>query len=68
MMNSSSTQEDENIKENIIKEVRNLFRLKKNNKAIKDRIIRDIRNLTKHEEAENDDKLVRFLEWQLYWI
>ena len=62
MMHSSSTQEDENIKENIIKEVRNLFRLKKNNKAIKGRIIRDIRNLIKHDEAENDNKPVRFLE------
>ena len=61
MMHSSSTQEDENIKENIIKEVRNLFRLKKN-KAIKGRIIRDIRNLIKHDEAENDNKPVRFLE------
>ena len=30
--------------EDIIKDVRNIFRLKKENEAIKDRIIRDIKN------------------------
>ena len=41
---------------NIIKDIRykkymrNLFRLKKDNKAIKDTKIRDIRNLFEHEE------------------
>ena len=32
--------------------MRNLFRLKKENKAIKDRIIRDITNLLEHEEED----------------
>ena len=40
------------IEENIIRDVRNLFRLKKENEAIKDRIIRDIRNLFEHEEED----------------
>ena len=33
-----------------IKDIRNLFRLKKENKLIKDRILRDIRNLLEHED------------------
>ena len=37
--------EDENVEENIIKDVRNLFRLDKRNEAIKYRIINDISNL-----------------------
>ena len=37
---------------NIIKNIRNLFRLKKT-KAIKNRIPRDIKNLFEHEEEEN---------------
>ena len=36
--------------ENIIKDIRNLFRQKKENKAIKDRILRDIKNLFEQEE------------------
>ena len=36
----------------MIKDVRNIFRLKKENKAIKDRINRDIRNLSEHEEED----------------
>ena len=35
--------------ENIIKDIRNLFRLEKETKAIKDRILRDIKNLLEHE-------------------
>ena len=35
--------------ENIIKDIRNLFRLEKEIKAIKDRILRDIKNLLEHE-------------------
>ena len=35
--------------ENIIKSIRNLFKLKKENKTIKDRIIKDIRSLFKQE-------------------
>ena len=66
-MENSGLEEDKNIEANIIKDVRNLFRLKKEiaikgirnlfrlekeNKAIKDRIIRDIRNLFEHEEED----------------
>ena len=36
----------------MIKDVRNIFRLKKENKAIKDRINRGIRNLFEHEEED----------------
>ena len=36
----------------IIKDMRNIFTLKKENKAIKDRIVRDIRNLFKHKEED----------------
>ena len=36
----------------IIKNVRNLFKLKKENEAIKDRMIRDIRTLTEKEEKD----------------
>ena len=35
-----------------IKGIRNLFRLKKENKAIKYRILRDIRDLFEHEEVD----------------
>ena len=45
--------------ENIIKDIRNRFRLEKETKAIKDRILRDIRNLFEHEEEENYYKPVR---------
>ena len=37
--------EDNTTEDNIIKNERNLFGLKKENEAIKDRIIRDIRTL-----------------------
>ena len=36
-----------------IKDIRNLFRLKKENEAIKCRVIRDIRNLFEHDEKED---------------
>ena len=36
-----------------IKDIRNLFKLKKETKAMKDRILRDIQNLFEHEEEEN---------------
>ena len=39
-MKSSRLQEDKHIEENIIKDIRNVFRLKKNNKVIKDIILR----------------------------
>ena len=35
--------------ENIIEDIRNIFRLEKETKAIKDRIFRDIKNLFEHE-------------------
>ena len=38
------------LEENIIKSVRNLLKLKKENEAIKDRIIRDIMTLFKQED------------------
>ena len=44
--------------EKIIKDIRNLFRLKKETKAIKDKILRDVRNLFEHEQ-ENYYKPVR---------
>ena len=37
-------------KENIIKDIRNLFRLKKETKSIKDRMLRDIEILFQHED------------------
>ena len=45
--------------ENIIKDIRNLFRQEKETKAIKDRILRDIKNLFEHEEEGNYYKPVR---------
>ena len=58
--------------ENIIKDIRNLFRLKNEihytaikcktrikTKAIKDRILSDIKNLLEHEEEKNYYKLLR---------
>ena len=36
-----------------IKDIRNLFRLKKENTEIKDKIIIDIRNLFKHRDIRN---------------
>lgn len=40
------------IKDNIVKGVRNFSRLEKGNKTIKDRTIRDIRNLSEDEEED----------------
>ena len=39
--------------ENIIKDIRNLFRLEKEVKVIKDRILRDIQNFFEQEEKNN---------------
>ena len=55
MMEWSRLEENKNIEENIIKDVRNIFRLKKRKKekkAIKFRIFRDIRNLFHLEEKD----------------
>ena len=45
--------------ENVTKNIRNLFELKKENQVIKDRIIRYIRNLFEHEEEKDCCKPVR---------
>ena len=42
-----------------VKDIIDLFKLKKERKAIKNRKIRDIRNLFEHEEEENYYKPVR---------
>ena len=47
MMESLSLEE-----ENIVKDIRNLFRLEKKTKAIKNRMVRDIENLFEHEEKD----------------
>ena len=47
------------IKNRVIRDIRNLFGLKKENEAIKNREIRGIRNLFEHEEEENYFKPVR---------
>ena len=49
----------------LIKDIRALFRLKKQTKEIKDRILKDVTNLFRREEEENYYKPVRvshFLE------
>ena len=45
IMNRLGPDKEKTIEENIITNVRNLFKLKRENKAIEERIIRDIRNL-----------------------
>ena len=42
------------IDDNIIKDIRNPFRLKKGNEAIKEKIIRNIRSLFELENEEED--------------
>ena len=51
-MKSSRFEEEKKREGNIIKDVRNLKKKKKQNKAIKNRIISDIRNLFEHEEED----------------
>ena len=51
--------------ESIIKDIRNLFRLKKETKAIKYRILRDIKNFFEHEKKKKiviNQKSKQFLE------
>ena len=50
-------EKDEKLKDNRIKDIRNLFRLK--TEAIIDRVIRDLKNLFEHGEEENYYKSVR---------
>ena len=52
MIKSSRLEKDKKIEDNVIKDIRNLFKLKKENKAIKCKVIRDIRNLFEHEEED----------------
>ena len=54
MMDSLNLEE-----ENIMKEIRNLFRLEKRTNANKDGILTDIKNLSEHEKEENYYKPVR---------
>ena len=58
-MKSSGLEKDKKIEDNTIKNVRNLFRLTKENETIKDRVIRDIRNFFEHEGEEDYYKPVR---------
>ena len=50
--------------EQMIKDIINLFKLKKETKAMKDRILRDIKNLLEHEE-ENYYKPVIILNMKV---
>ena len=52
MIKSSRLEKDKKIEDNVIKDIRNLFKVKKGNKAIKCKVIRDIRNLFEHEEED----------------
>ena len=52
MIKSSRLEKEKKIEDNVIKDIRNLFKLKKENKAIKCKVIRDIRNLFEHEEED----------------
>ena len=54
--------------ENIIKSIRNNFKLEKENEGIKDRIIRDIMTLFKEEDDHYKPIRVGNLEWTLYGI
>ena len=58
---NSSLEEDENIKENIIKDVRNHFKLKKIKKETNDTAAQDIRNLfrLKKENKVIKDRILR---------
>ena len=57
------------MKDRIIRDIRNLFRLEKDIKAIKYRIIRNIRNLFEYEEEEYYYKLVRVSNfWSKHYI
>ena len=49
---SKETKNTKTLKNNMTKNITNLFRLKKENELIKDRIIRDIKNLLEQEEED----------------
>ena len=50
---------NEEIKDGILRDIRNLFRLEKENKAVKELILRDFRNIYENKEEENYYKPVR---------
>ena len=52
--------------ENIIKDIKNLFRWEKETKSISDKIIRDIKNLFEHEEKKDYYKPVRVSNFWSY--
>ena len=52
----------------MIKDLRNLFRLKKENEAIKDRVIRDIRNHFEHEEEHYYISVKQVTSWSNNYI
>ena len=54
MISPLKVEEEKRIVDNMIKDVRNLFRLRNENEAIKGKIIRDIRNLFGLENEEGD--------------
>ena len=58
-MNRSGVEEQKRIEAKIIQNIRNLFKLIKENQAIKDRTIRDNRNHYEHEEEKDYHKPVR---------
>ena len=49
---SKETKNTKTLKNNMTKNITNLYRLKKENELIKDRIIRDIKNLLEQEEED----------------
>ena len=51
--------ENENIKDRILRNIRNVFRLENENEKIKDIILRDFKNLFENKEVENYYKPVR---------
>ena len=57
------------IDDTTIKDKRNLFRLKKENKVIKDRMLRDIRNSFEHQEEEKNYykpvRVTNILNWKV---
>ena len=62
MMNHLRQEKDKIIDYSIIKDIKHLFRVRKENKAIKDRIIRRNRRLFEEDE-ENHQKLEKVCEY-----
>ena len=53
-MNQLGQEKDQRIEDSIIEDVRNLYRLKKKNKAVKDKIIRYIGNVLESKNGKQD--------------